>query len=146
MTQTVSRIVFESERLYHGTPSGIDNTVIAYGKPLWFVKGEEPALFMAEKPFTLTIADSGIFAPTKETVGDVRRGWQADSQRYEGWFDAIGEIVTRARAAIRTGDLRDLGLLFDPQSDRIGAAWCQLHLRWNDCSMRRVTTARWVQN
>ena len=27
----VSRLVYESERIYHGTPSGIDNTVVAHG-------------------------------------------------------------------------------------------------------------------
>ena len=33
----VSDLVYESERFYHGTPSGIDNTVVAYGMPIWFV-------------------------------------------------------------------------------------------------------------
>ena len=32
----VSRLVFESEKLFHGTPSGIDNTVIAY-EPVWAI-------------------------------------------------------------------------------------------------------------
>ena len=32
---TVSALVYESERFYHGTPSGIDNTVVSYGQPVW---------------------------------------------------------------------------------------------------------------
>jgi len=109
----VSTLVYASERFYHGTPSGIDNTVIAYGMPVWFVKGQPPATFAAQQPLTLVIADSGISAPTKETVGDVRRGWQADPTRYEGWFDEIGAIVQASRRAIEAGELTVLGELFN---------------------------------
>jgi mevalonate kinase len=109
----VSALVYASERLYHGTPSGIDNTVIAYGMPVWFVKGQAPTTFAAQKSLTLVIADSGISAPTKETVGDVRRNWQADPARYDGWFDEIGEIVQASRRAIEAGDLITLGTLFN---------------------------------
>ena len=38
----VSELVFETEKLYHGTPSGIDNTIIAYQQPVYFVKGARP--------------------------------------------------------------------------------------------------------
>ena len=109
----VSALVYESERFYHGTPSGIDNTVIAYGMPVWFVKGQPPATFQARQPLTLVIADSGVAAPTKETVGDVRQGWQREPGRYERLFDEIGELVHGARRAIETGDLPELGHLFD---------------------------------
>ena len=109
----VSALVYESERIYHGTPSGIDNTVIAYGMPVWFIKGQPPATFQTRHPLTLAIADSGIAAPTKETVGDVRQGWQADSARYEAWFDEIGALVQAARQAIEQGDLTMLGQLFN---------------------------------
>jgi mevalonate kinase len=109
----VSELVFESERFYHGTPSGIDNTVIAYGLPIWFVKGAAPIPFTPKAPLTLVIADSGIAAPTKETVGDVRVGWQADPRRYEAWFDAIGAITQAARQAIEQGTLAALGHLFN---------------------------------
>ncbi len=34
----VSRLVFEVEKVHHGTPSGIDNTVIAYEQPVYFVR------------------------------------------------------------------------------------------------------------
>ena len=109
----VSALVYASERLYHGTPSGIDNTVIAYGMPVWFIKGHLPATFAAQQPLTLVIADSGISAPTKETVGDVRRGWQADPARYAGWFDEIGAIVQASRRAIEAGELTELGEFFN---------------------------------
>lgn len=109
----VSALVYESERFYHGTPSGIDNTVIAYGMPVWFIKGQPPATFQACRPLTLAIADSGVSAPTKATVGDVRQGWQQDAARYERWFDEIGELVQAVRAAIEIGDLPALGQLFN---------------------------------
>jgi len=108
----VSDIVFESERLYHGTPSGIDNTVIAYGEPVWFVKGAAPEHFQPGGPFTIAIADSGIRAPTKETVGDVRRSWTTDPDAYEAIFDAIASLVTESRHAIEAGDSKILGTLF----------------------------------
>ena len=111
--QTISRIVYESERIYHGTPSGIDNTVIAYGTPIWFVRGQPAEAFAPPIPFTLAIADSGIRSPTKETVGDVRRGWEAQPARYEALFDAIAAIVYAGRKAIAAGDLALLGELMD---------------------------------
>jgi mevalonate kinase len=117
----VSALVFESERLYHGTPSGIDNTVIAHGQPIWFVKGEPPVAFAPNQPLTLTIADSGIRAPTKETVGDVRRGWQTNQAQYEHWFDAIAAIAHAARQAIEVGDVRRLGHLFDENQSLLEA-------------------------
>ncbi len=109
----VSALVYESERHYHGTPSGIDNTVIAWGMPIWFVRGSEPQPFAPGAPFTLLIADSGIPAPTRETVGDVRRAWQRDPAHLDALFDAIAALANAARTAIETGDAATLGALFD---------------------------------
>ena len=81
--------------------------------PVWFIKGQLPATFQPRHPLTLAIADSGIAAPTKETVGDVRHGWQSNPARYEGWFDEIGALVQAARQAIEQGDLPGLGALFN---------------------------------
>ena len=36
--EIVAALVYESERRLHGTPSGIDNTVIAFERPIWFVR------------------------------------------------------------------------------------------------------------
>ena len=59
------------------------------------------------------IADSGMPSPTHETVGAVRRRREADPERYDGYFDAISNIVREARRAIETGRSAALGPLFD---------------------------------
>ncbi len=109
----VSALVYESERLFHGTPSGIDNTVIAYEQPVWFVRGQPPEPFAIARPLTLVIGDTGVASPTSVTVGDVRRGWQADPRRYDSIFDAIDRVVVAARDAVETGDNAALGRLMD---------------------------------
>lgn len=79
----VSSMVFETEKLHHGTPSGIDNTVIAFEKPVYFVRDQALEAFQVRRPFLLAVADTGIASPTKIAVGDVRRAWQADPVKYE---------------------------------------------------------------
>lgn len=109
----VSEIVYEVERLHHGTPSGVDNTVIAYGQPVYFVRGRPPAPFTVASPMLLAVGNSGIASPTRITVGDVRDGWRRDHDRYEALFERIGGIVEEARAALNTGDIPRLGPLMD---------------------------------
>ncbi|MFQ5857867.1 MAG: mevalonate kinase [Anaerolineae bacterium] len=118
----VSRLVYETEVIYHGTPSGIDNTVVAFGRPVYFVRDQIMERFDVGRPMYLVIADTGIMTPTRETVGDVRAGWQRDPDRYEALFDEIGAIVCAARTAIAEGDLVEVGRLMDENHARL----CQL--------------------
>lgn len=109
----VSALVFETEKILHGTPSGVDNTVVAFEQPVWFIKGEPPETFTVNGAFRLLIGDTGQPSPTKITVGDVRRAWQADPIRYETLFAEIGACVTQARAALSIGDQYGLGMLMN---------------------------------
>ncbi len=111
--EQVSALAFETEKLYHGTPSGIDNTVVAYAKPVYFVKDQPPATFRVGQPFTIVIGDTGIAAPTKETVADVRRLWQENPARFATYFETIGGIVQTARQVIEAGLPDSLGPLMD---------------------------------
>lgn len=107
----ISALAFEVEKLYHGTPSGIDNTVIAFEQPVYFIKGQPIESFRVARPFLIAIADTGIAAPTKIVVGDVRRAWEAEPQKYEQLFDRVGMIAQMARLAIEQGMLGALGTL-----------------------------------
>ncbi|MBU0494468.1 MAG: mevalonate kinase [Chloroflexi bacterium] len=105
----VSALAYETEVLHHGTPSGIDNSVVTYEQPIVFTKARGVEPFVLGAPLTLVVGDTGIASPTRETVGDVRRAWQADPARYEALFDAVAETVRAGRAAIERGDAPALG-------------------------------------
>lgn len=110
----VSALTYEVEKIHHGTPSGIDNTVVAYEMPVYFVRQQpqnhiEP--FTVARPLHLLVADTGVRSSTKIAVGDVRRQWQEHPAKFEALFDGCGRIAQAARAAIETGDVAALGSL-----------------------------------
>jgi len=114
-TEEVSSIVYEVERIHHGTPSGIDNTVIAYERPVYFVRADPPSLEILSvgAPITLLVADTGLPSPTKRLVSRVRSGWRGEKARYEGLFKRIGGVAREARRRIEAGQIDPLGPLMD---------------------------------
>jgi mevalonate kinase len=115
----ISAIVYETEKVYHGTPSGIDNSVVAFERPVYFERGK-PIVTLSVRgggpndgDVHLAIADTGVPSLTKAAVADVRAAWQREPERYEALFDQIGTVARAARAAIEEGCLRDLGPLMD---------------------------------
>ena len=111
--EQVSALAYEVEKRHHGTPSGIDNTVITYARPVFFVRGQPVETFDLSAALTLVIGDTGISSPTALAVGDLRRRWQAQPDPYEAIFDAVGEIVHTARRALQDGDVAALGPLMN---------------------------------
>ena len=81
--------------------------------PVYFIKGQPIETFKVGKPFTIVIGDTGIPAPTKESVGDVRSLWLRDTVNFEKFFDEISQIVRIARHSIESGTPELLGGLMD---------------------------------
>jgi mevalonate kinase len=128
-SRAISDLVFQTEILYHGTPSGIDNTVISFEKPIYFVKDEGWEVFWVGKPLLLLIADTGTTSSTKEVVTDLRRRYQADPAQYAPTLDRIGEIVPAARTCIERGQDEELGRLMDENHallQRLGVSCAEL--------------------
>ena len=118
--ERVSELTYQVEKLLHGTPSGIDNTVVAYERPVYFVR-QEPRnrieTLTVTQPIRLLVADTGVASATKAVVGDVRRQWQAEPERFERIFDGCGRIAALARQAIEQGAGSELGkLMLDNQA------------------------------
>lgn len=109
----INVFTYEIEKLHHGTPSGIDNTVVTYAKPVYFIKGQQPETFRVGSPFLIVIGDTGIPAPTKESVADVRKLWEANKSKWESVFDQVGMIAKEARKAIEEGHTNELGELMN---------------------------------
>jgi len=119
--QEVSDLVYQTEVIHHGTPSGIDNTVVAFERPVFFVRGQPIQTLHVGRPFWLAIGDTGEHSSTREVVGDVRRAWQAGPVRYEALFDRIGAVALRARKAIEQGRVSALGRLMDENQELLQA-------------------------
>jgi mevalonate kinase len=131
-------LVFEVEKHHHGTPSGIDNTVIVYKTPVYFVRGQPIEAFQIAHSFTVIVADTGRTSPTKVAVGDVRQLYEREPERIGAVFARIGDIVRTARTIIESvaeDPTQSLGPLMDdnhallreltvssPELDRLCAA------------------------
>jgi mevalonate kinase len=111
--EQVSQLAYEVEVIHHGTPSGIDNSVITYAKPVYFEKGKNIEFLKVHQPFTLVIGDTGIQSPTGSVVSEVRHAWEQAQDPYESLFNAIGAIAASAREAIELGSMDALGLLLN---------------------------------
>src|SRR5689334_8118044 len=111
--EQINAFAYEIEKLYHGTPSGIDNTVVTYARPVCFIKSQPMEIFKVGEPFTIVIGDTGLSAPTKESVGDVRKLWEVDQQKWEDVFDQVGKIAEQARITIESGKWEMLGELMN---------------------------------
>jgi mevalonate kinase len=112
--EMVSALTYEVEKIHHGTPSGIDNTVVAYEQPIWFVRQSpqnriEP--FKVATPLRFLVADTGVRSSTKIPVGDVRRQYGEQPAKFAKIFDACGRIAQAARHAIEAGDVAQVGQL-----------------------------------
>lgn len=111
--EQVSALAYQVEVIHHGTPSGIDNTVITYNRPVYFIKGQPIQMLSVAQPFTLVIGDTGLPGSTGRVVGEVRQAHANDPQGYDLLFEAAGDIARQARHAIESGGLDALGPLMD---------------------------------
>lgn len=109
----VNKLAYNVEKIHHGTPSGIDNTVVTYSKPVYFMRQQPIEIFNIAKPFTLIIADTGIASPTALAVSELRKAWQKKSTHFERLFSAVGSLTRTARQAMEIGHPERLGPLMN---------------------------------
>ncbi|MFH2203469.1 MAG: mevalonate kinase [Elusimicrobiota bacterium] len=110
----LSALVYETERMLHGTPSGIDNTVIATERPVLFRKGEDGEFIEPPAaPIFFVIGYTGKRHKTFAVVTEVAEARAADPETYDGIFADIGEITRKGAAAFRAGAFAELGRLMD---------------------------------
>jgi len=111
--EQVSDFAYEVEKIHHGTPSGIDNTVISYQKPVYYRKGNPFEFLEIGEEFNVLIAYSGIPGNTRKAVEGVRAGWLKEPDRYNQTFSRMGEITQEAKGIIETGNPDLLGSLMN---------------------------------
>jgi len=117
----LNALVYEVEKIHHGTPSGIDNTVIVYEQAVYFIRDEPIQLFENRKSFTLIIADTGKAALTKIAVGDVRKLYETEPEHIQALMGQIGSIAKQAHDTMRAGQIEKLGQLMNENHELLKA-------------------------
>ncbi|MHB0966825.1 MAG: mevalonate kinase [Bellilinea sp.] len=107
----VNTIAFQVEQQLHGTPSGVDNTVISFNRPVYFVRSQPIEFLKIREPLDLLVADSGIAAATGPMVAGVSQRFKADPDTYGAYFDQIANLVRQAHMDLESGAGNDLGPL-----------------------------------
>ncbi len=113
--ERVNSIAFACEKLAHGTPSGIDNSIATIGTPMLFsnagtLKIDELAL--QETP-PIVIALSSQPGLTLEQVAGVRSRHQRRRDHYDAIFDQMDALSLSGAAALQSADYEELGSLMN---------------------------------
>lgn len=101
------------ERVFHGNPSGVDNTMAAHGGIALYRRGEPLERVWARRPLRCVIGESREAASTRAMVEGVARLRERDPARFDKTLEAIEALVQNAKLAVEGGDLRALGQLMD---------------------------------
>jgi hydroxymethylglutaryl-CoA reductase len=113
--ERVNELAFECEKIAHGTPSGIDNTLSTYGQTMLFRSGESPLRKVIEidHAVQLVVGISGIESLTAATVARVRKAREAHPDLYENIFNQIDSLVIEGVNALVEHKLETLGELMN---------------------------------
>ena len=122
----VARVAWEMEKVFHGTPSGVDHTCSAEDALIHFRRrpgSARPAVRRVEspRPLKVLVALVGERSSTKQTVEALRRRHQGWPERYGRLFQEIGRLVDEGRRAVEAGDLESLGDLMNINQGLLGA-------------------------
>jgi len=111
----INEMALESEKIAHGNPSGIDNTMATYGHPLIFRNGDNPLIepLNINETFSILVGFSSTEGLTAKTVGIVRDLWKKNPGVYEKIFDEIDSLALQSIQAIQNNDFELLGQLMN---------------------------------
>lgn len=105
----LSALVFEVEKVHHGTPSGIDNTVVVCRRPILFRREAPTEYPRVGADLWLLVADTGRPGSTREAVAAVGRLRETEPDSVADIMSAIGGLVEEAAVALAAGDATVLG-------------------------------------
>jgi mevalonate kinase len=110
---------FALERVFHGSPSGVDHTTIALGGCVSYQRAVDgqgpPAIDKLELPrrLRLAVAVAGSHGGTARAVSALRDRARRHAQAYQRIYEGIGALAREGRAALQEGALASVGELMD---------------------------------
>ena len=111
----VDQLAFLCEQITHGTPSGVDNNLATFGRPVLFNNsvdwGTKPVELTKFPP--LVIAASRSRGATRVQVDGVRRRHDQSRALYSRIFDEIDKISVAGAVALKECEYEQLGSMMN---------------------------------
>ena len=112
--EEINSVAFASEQVAHGNPSGVDNTVATYARPLLFRKN--PRLLshvLLGSKFSIVLGFTGNPGMTLRMVSQVASLREQEGERVDRVMAQIDTLTLSAKEALELGDLPNLGALMN---------------------------------
>lgn len=113
----INSLALQSEKIQHGSPSGIDNSVITIGKPIYFLKNSPIVQIEIPKTLNIILGDSGKRTLTIDVVDEVRHFLDIEPTIARSILENIGKITDNAFGALQSGKLQEIGELMTQNHD-----------------------------
>lgn len=97
----ISDWAFCSEKIMHGNPSGLDNTICTFGNVVKFYRGKEPEGISLGCPIPILLVDSNVSRSTATLVQKVVQLKEKHPQVVQSIFDAMGHVVEDAAEILK---------------------------------------------
>ncbi len=110
--EDISMLAYRAEKIVHGKPSGIDNTISTYGGAIAYRKSEGFLQLEADfSPVMLVLADSGIPRNTGIMVAKVQELRKKYQKIMDPLYYAAGRLAVEAAKMMERGDFEAVGEL-----------------------------------
>ncbi len=108
--QELSDFALVGERIFHGTPSGLDHTTVISDLPVAFHKGRAPRFFERKSTLSLCVAYTPrIPGGTSRILGELR----SRTEELQALYEEMGRIAQLGENALISGNDQELGELFN---------------------------------
>ena len=108
---------YEGEKVFHGNPSGIDNTLASRKGAILFKRGERPVPIALHSPIHIVIAYTGKMGITKDLVAGVGKIKEERPEFFSSLMEKEEALVFEAKRALESGDLQILGKLMETNQE-----------------------------
>ncbi len=122
--ERLNALAFKSETLMHGTPSGIDNSVVVYEQPILFARSQEFQVIRPAADLHFLVADSGVKKATALTVNQLAQDYAQNPGEIGSIIHDIGELSMEGVRALTLGDQSALGAALNANQELL--AWLNL--------------------
>lgn len=107
--ERINELAYLGEKVYHGNPSGIDNTVSTFGGVIWFERDKKVENISLGEELHIVIGDTGKPSSTKKAVDKVRLKKEKEEEKFEEIFRRARDLIFEARKYLEEGDLEGVG-------------------------------------